>query len=156
MTHKNKKKARIFMFLSSGCSLLRAECFFCSLGVLYVGLGIGKLQFLIQNFFFSAEIFYQFLVIKAWIRIRDPDPGSGSGIRIRNQKKWWIRIRIRILIKSMRIRNPGLLVVSCDVINFMQFLLFLYFRESLAFICSLFSNHVINVFLQITLCSRCE
>jgi len=24
--------------------------------------------------FFSAVIFYQFLVIKAWIRIRDPDP----------------------------------------------------------------------------------
>jgi hypothetical protein len=25
MTHKNRKKSRIFMFLSTGCSLLRAE-----------------------------------------------------------------------------------------------------------------------------------
>ncbi len=110
MTHKNRKKSRIFMFLSTGCSLLRAEGFSCSLGVFYVGLGIGKLQFLIQKklCFFSAVIFYQFLVIKAWIRIRDPDLGSGSGIRIRNQKKCWIRIHIRIRIKSMRIRNPAL------------------------------------------------
>jgi hypothetical protein len=48
MTHKNRKKARIFMVLSTGCSLLRAEGFFCSLGVLYGGLGISKLQFLIK------------------------------------------------------------------------------------------------------------
>ncbi len=83
MTHKNRKKSRIFIFLSTGCSLLRAEGFSCSLGVLYVGLGIGKVQFLIQKnlIFFSAVIFYQFLVIKAWIRIRDPDPESGSAIR---------------------------------------------------------------------------
>jgi hypothetical protein len=52
------------------------------LDVLYGGLGVGKLL----NFFFSAVIFFQFLVIKAldpyWIRIRigiqpqmlDPDP----------------------------------------------------------------------------------
>jgi hypothetical protein len=38
---KIKKK---FMFRSSaGCSLLRAERFFCSLDVLYGGPGIGKL-----------------------------------------------------------------------------------------------------------------
>ncbi len=47
MTHKNRKKSRIFMILSTGCSLLRAEGFSCSLGVLYGGLGISKLQFLI-------------------------------------------------------------------------------------------------------------
>jgi hypothetical protein len=41
MTHKNRKKSRIFMFLSTGCSLLRAEGFSCSLGVLYGGLGIS-------------------------------------------------------------------------------------------------------------------
>ncbi len=35
MTHKNRKKYRIFMFWSAGCSLLRAEGFSCSLGVLY-------------------------------------------------------------------------------------------------------------------------
>jgi hypothetical protein len=34
---------------STGCSLLRAEGFYCSLGVLYGGLGISKLQFLIKK-----------------------------------------------------------------------------------------------------------
>jgi hypothetical protein len=34
MTHKNRKKLRKFMFLSAGCSLLRAEGFFCRLDVL--------------------------------------------------------------------------------------------------------------------------
>ncbi len=31
------------MVLSAGCSLLRSEGFFCSLEILYGGLGIGKL-----------------------------------------------------------------------------------------------------------------
>ncbi len=67
---------------------MRAEGFFCNLDVLYEGLGIGKLYFLIQKIFLkiSAVIFLQFLVIKAldqdpyWIRIGiqpkmlDPDP----------------------------------------------------------------------------------
>ncbi len=67
---------------------MRAEGFFWNLDILYGGLGIGKLQFLIKKFFyfFSAVIFVQFLVIKAldldWIRIHiglqpqtlDPDP----------------------------------------------------------------------------------
>ncbi len=107
MTHKNRKKCRIFMFLSTGCSLLRAEGFSCSLGVLYEGLGISKLQFFIKKIEvkFPANIFFKFQVIKPWIQIRDPYPESG--IRIRNQKKCWIWIRIRIRIKSMRIRNPG-------------------------------------------------
>jgi hypothetical protein len=72
------------MFRSAECSLLRAEGFFCSLDVLYGGLGIGNLQFLIN--FFSAVNFFQFFVIKTlapdwiWIRIGirpqmlDPDP----------------------------------------------------------------------------------
>ncbi len=85
---KNRKKSRIFIFLSTGCSLLRAEGFSCSLGVLYGGLGISKLQFLIKKIgiTFPAINFFQFQVIKPWIRIRDPDLESGSGIRIRNQK----------------------------------------------------------------------
>ncbi len=72
------------MFWRVGWPLLRAE----GLDILYGGLGIGKLQFLIKKKFkfFSAVIFFQFLVIKAldpdWIRIRiglrpqtlDPDP----------------------------------------------------------------------------------
>ncbi len=54
---------------------MRAEGFFCNLDILYGGLGLGKLQFLIKkNFFFPAVIFFLFLVIKAldpdWIRIR--------------------------------------------------------------------------------------
>jgi hypothetical protein len=39
MTLKNRKEKK-FMFLSAGCSLLRAEGFFCSLVFLYGGLGI--------------------------------------------------------------------------------------------------------------------
>jgi hypothetical protein len=77
MTHKNRKKSRIFMFLSTGCSLLRAEGFSCRLGVLYGGLGISKLQFLIKKvkIKFPAINFLQF---------RSSNPGSRSGIRIRN------------------------------------------------------------------------
>ncbi len=44
---KIDKKLRNFIVLSAGCSLLRAECFFCSLDFLSGGLGIGKLYFLI-------------------------------------------------------------------------------------------------------------
>ncbi len=71
------------MFLSVGWPLLRAEGLFYNLDLLYGGLRIGKLQFLIKKKKkkISALIFFQFLVIKAldpyWIRI-------------------WIRIRIRI------------------------------------------------------------
>ncbi len=65
-------------FLWAGCSILRAESFSCSLDVLYGGLGINKLQFVIN-------IQLYFLVIKPWIRI---------SIRIR------IRIRIRIHLKT--------------------------------------------------------
>jgi hypothetical protein len=47
------------MFQSAGCSLLRAEGIFC-VDVLYEGLGIGKLQFLIQkkSKFYSAIKFF--------------------------------------------------------------------------------------------------
>jgi hypothetical protein len=62
MTHKNRKKSRIFMFLSTKCSLLKAEGFSCSLGVLYGGLGISKLQILINKIEikFPAINFFQF------------------------------------------------------------------------------------------------
>ncbi len=66
MIQKNRKKDRIFIFWSVGCSLLRAEGFSCSLGVLYGGLGISKLQFLIK------KIKIKFLVV---------NPESGSAIR---------------------------------------------------------------------------
>ncbi len=73
------------MFLSTGCSLLRAEGFFCCLGVLYGGLGISKLQFLIKKIEikFAAINFFSILGHQTWIRIRDPDPGSGSGSAIK-------------------------------------------------------------------------
>ncbi len=41
ITHKSRKKLRNFKFKSAGCSLLKAEDFFCSLGILNGGLGIG-------------------------------------------------------------------------------------------------------------------
>jgi hypothetical protein len=77
MTHKNRKKSRIFTFLSTGCSLLWAEGFSCSLGVLYGGLGISKLQFLIKKMEikFPAKIFFSIL----GHRTLDLDPGSESG-----------------------------------------------------------------------------
>ncbi len=95
MTDKNRKKYRIFMFWSAGCSLWRAEGVFCSLGVLYGGLGKSKLQFLIKKIKnkISSCKFFPILGHQTWIR--DPDP---------QLEKCWIRIRI----KSMRIRNPGI------------------------------------------------
>jgi hypothetical protein len=62
MTNKNRKKSRVFMFLSSGCCLFRAKGFSCSLGVLYGGLGISKLQFLIRKIKikFPAINFFKF------------------------------------------------------------------------------------------------
>jgi hypothetical protein len=62
MTHKNRKKSRVFMLLSTGCSHLRAKGFSCSLGVLYGGLVISKLQFVIKKIEikFPAINFFQF------------------------------------------------------------------------------------------------
>ncbi len=45
MTHKYRKKLWIFMFWRAGCSLLRAECFSCSLCGLYGGLTKCKCNF---------------------------------------------------------------------------------------------------------------
>jgi hypothetical protein len=60
---------------------LRAEGFSCSLGVLYEGLGISKWQVLIKKIKikFPAVNFFKVLVLKPWIRTRDPE--SGSAIR---------------------------------------------------------------------------
>jgi hypothetical protein len=54
MTHKNRKKVRNLMFRSDGCSLLRAEGFTCSLGVLYGGIGI---QVNCNFLFLKSQIF---------------------------------------------------------------------------------------------------
>ncbi len=63
------------MFLSTGCSFLRAEGFSCSLGVLYGGLGISKLQILTKKIEikFPAINFFSILGHQTL----DPDPGSG-------------------------------------------------------------------------------
>jgi hypothetical protein len=45
--HKMEKNIN-FMFLFAGCSLLSTEGFFCSLYVLYEGLGIGNWQLFFQ------------------------------------------------------------------------------------------------------------
>ena len=57
--------------------------FFCNLDILYGGLGIGKLPFLIKKHFnfFSAVIFFQFLVIKALDPDPDWSPASNAGSR---------------------------------------------------------------------------
>jgi hypothetical protein len=57
MNHKIEKSEEISFFLSAGCSLLRAESY---LNVLYGGLGMNKMQFLIKK--------YKFLVIKTLAR----------------------------------------------------------------------------------------
>ncbi len=71
------------MFRSAGCSLLRAEGFFCNLDFLYGGLGKGKLWFLILKKlinFFSCKFLLIFGHQNPWIRIGiqpkmlDPDP----------------------------------------------------------------------------------
>ncbi len=81
MTHRIRKKLRNFLVWSAGCSLLRSEGFSCSLDVLYGGLGISILQFVIKKYqIFSAVNFSQFLTSKHCIRIGiqlkmlDPDP----------------------------------------------------------------------------------
>jgi hypothetical protein len=58
---------------------LRVEGFFYNLDILYGGLGIGKLQFLIIKKYkkISAAIFFNFWSLKPWIRI-----GSGSRIGV--------------------------------------------------------------------------
>ncbi len=59
--------------------MLKAEGFSCSLGVLYGGLGISKLKFLIKK----IEIKFPAII---FLNFRSSNPGSGSGIRIRNYK----------------------------------------------------------------------
>jgi hypothetical protein len=67
------------MFLSTGCSLLRAEGFSCSLSVLYGGLEISKLQFLIKKIEIKFPAINFFSILGH--QILDPDPESGSAIR---------------------------------------------------------------------------
>ncbi len=73
MTHKNRKKKN-FMFRSAGCSLLRAEDFSCSLGVLYGGLGNKSFARLYIKKNFAAVNFFKILAIKTLNLDPDPHP----------------------------------------------------------------------------------
>jgi hypothetical protein len=53
---------------------MRAESFFCSLDVLYGGIGIGKLQFLIKKIYFSAVNFLIHIQIGIQHKKLNPDP----------------------------------------------------------------------------------
>jgi hypothetical protein len=114
MTHKKRKKSRIFMFLSTGCSLLRAEGFSCSLGVLYGGLGISKLQFFIK------KIEIKFPVLN-FLNFRSSNPGYGSGIRIRNPDPQLEKMLDPDPDLSMRIRNPGFLYLGVFIVSIWVF-----------------------------------
>ncbi len=111
----DRQKEKKFMFWSVGWTLLWAAGFFCNLDILYGGLGLGKLQFLIKKnliFFFSCN-FFKFLVIKALvIKALDPDwIQIGSGSVLVSSLNLWIRIRIRK--KWIRIRNTGMYHTVC-------------------------------------------
>ncbi len=67
------------MFLSTGRSLLRAEGFSCSLGVLSGGLGIRKLQFLIKKIEIKFPAIHFFSILGH--QTLDLNPGSGFAIR---------------------------------------------------------------------------
>jgi hypothetical protein len=100
---QKKKKVKKF-------HVLNCWMFSCSLGVLYRGLGISILQFLIKKyFFFSFKFFAIFGHQNPGYKTRSGSrPGSRSAIR----KRGWIQIRIRI--KSVRIRKT-LFVLSRTV-----------------------------------------
>ncbi len=100
MTQKIGEKIRNSMFLSAGCCLLRCEGFFSSLDVLYGGLEIGKLHFLIKKilFFFSCYfllIFGLVFSIKCWI---------------------WIRIKL-IRIRNIDIKRGKRIENSCSAVS---------------------------------------
>jgi hypothetical protein len=84
------------MFCSAGCYLLRAESFFCNLDVIYGGLGIGKMDFLIKkNYFFLAVNFFSIFGHKNPGYGLDPDldrhsvenAGSGSAYQMNTDPK---------------------------------------------------------------------
>jgi hypothetical protein len=82
---ENRKQLINFIFCSAGYSLLRVEGFSCSLDVLYGGLGINKLQFLVKKRKennFGCFLFFNFWSSQSWFHTRiriylktlDPDP----------------------------------------------------------------------------------
>ncbi len=106
--------------------------------LLHGGLGIGELQLLIKKKFnfFSAVIFFQFLVIKAldpdWIRIRiglqpqtldpDPDPEKEDCLEIKKDsrealymtKKRRLRTRCRCTVPLREVAGALECMAECD------------------------------------------
>ncbi len=70
MSHKNREKVKNFHVLSAEFSF---EGFSCSLDVLYGGLRIGKLQFLIKKILH----FFQLSFLKCFAKTPDPDQDPG-------------------------------------------------------------------------------
>ncbi len=96
---------------------MRTEGFFYNLDILYGGLGVGKLQFLIKKKFkkiCSCNFFFNFWSLKPWIRIGFGS-GFGSGSALASNIKLWIRIRkneygsttLDFLDPGSEIRDPG-------------------------------------------------
>jgi hypothetical protein len=84
MTHTNRKKFDVLKY-RTGCSLLWAEGFSCSLDIYYEDLGISKLQLMIKkiHIFFIRKFLKEFLVI----RTLGPGPQCSD-------LKCWIRIHV--------------------------------------------------------------
>ncbi len=99
------------MFWSARCSFLRAKGYSCSLEVLYGGLGISKLQFLIKKYqnFFSCKFFPYF-----GHKTLDPDLDRYSAM------KCWIRIQISIQHEML---DPDLESINPDPkqLHFLQY-----------------------------------
>ncbi len=112
------------MFWSVGWPLLWAAGFFCNLDIVYGGLGIGKLQFLIKKKFnfFQLLFFFEFLVIKAldpdWTRIRiriglQPQPLDPDPEKMNTDPKHWYEGQFRYplywyrsYLPAHNLRNP--------------------------------------------------
>ncbi len=71
---QKKNKVKKFHVLNCWMSLLRAEGSSCSLGVPYRGLGISKLQFLIEK----ISIFFSFICFSIFAN-QNPGSRTGSG-----------------------------------------------------------------------------
>ncbi len=95
------------MFWSTGCSLLRAEGFSCILDVLYGGIGIRKLQYLI-----SKKLFF-----KKFLLSKPPDPDRFR-IRIRIDLQCRIRIETKCGSETLLLGNNKLFFLI--VIIFLQ------------------------------------
>ncbi len=86
INRKIVKKIQNFYVSKYWMLSLKIQGFSCTLGVVYGGLGIRKLQILLKKIGIKFLAIYLCLILghNTWIRIRNPEPVAGSGIRIRN------------------------------------------------------------------------